>query len=149
MWHRFTERARQTVFAAHELATARNDYLVGPEDLVIGALRADRTECGKMLQKAGLAEDDFIAAVSAIERESGKPGFMGQVGLSDLGKKAVEYGMEESKRLISNELTPEHLFLGAIRVSPGIQEILKEKGLVVNDLRQKLIEILDEPEIRP
>lgn len=149
MWHRFTERARQTVFAAHELATARNDFLVCPEDLVIGALKADRTACRNMLEKAGIPPDDFIAAVSAIERESGKPGFMGQVGLSDSGKKAVEYGMEESKRLASSELTSEHLFLGAIRVSPEIQEILKEKGLVVNDLRQNLIELLDEPETRP
>lgn len=149
MWQRFTERARKTVFIAHECASARKTFLILPHDLAVGALNAEGSVCKELLERVGLDVDEFLDSISNLISDPGKPGILGQVGLSDVSKEAIAAAKEEAKRLGVNEITSEHLFLGAIRVSLEIQENLKAKGLVVDDLRRKLIELLDETRPRP
>lgn len=149
MWQRFTERARRTVFIAQERASERNSFLVLPHDLAVGALKAEGSVCEKILDRAGLNVTEFLSTVSKIVSEPGKPGISGQAGLSDSSKEAFDAGVQEAKKLGVNEITSEHLFIGALRASPEIQEILKAKGLAVDDLRQKLIELLDEAKPEP
>lgn len=149
MWQRFTERARKAVFIAHEQVTKRKTFLVLPHDLAVGALNAEGSVCKELLERAGLDVAEFLHAVSKIPSDPGKPGILGTVGLSDTGKAAIEAAKEEAKRLGVDYISSEHILLGALRVSPEIQEILRTKGLVVDDLRQKLVELLDEPKSIP
>jgi ATP-dependent Clp protease ATP-binding subunit ClpA len=149
MWHKFTESAKDTVLKAHECASERKSFLVLPHDLAVGAVKAEGSVCKELLERAGMDVTEFLQEVSEVASEPGKPGVFGQVGLSDSSKEAFDAGVQEAKKLGVKEITSEHIFIGALRASPEIQEILKAKGLVVDDLRQKLIELLDEPKPRP
>lgn len=149
MFDRFTDRARKIMgFARQEADRLGHDY-IGSEHILLGLVKEGSGVAANVLENLDVDLEKVRTEVeSEVKRGPGSP--KGQVPFSPRAKKVLEYAMEEARGLDHNYVGSEHLLLGLLRDEEGVAcRVLKSLGVIVEDVRQEVMELLGVESERP
>lgn len=152
MWQRFTEDARKVIFYAQEEAGALGESYVGPEHLLLGLLRDNRIYEGTNLGEPSVAVvllEQLGVDLAALYAEtkatcSQTEGELGRdMQLTPTAKRVIDFAYDEAKHFKHGHIGTEHLLLGLLRETEGIEfAILTNFGVTLDAVRRKLPELL-------
>jgi ATP-dependent Clp protease ATP-binding subunit ClpC len=140
---RFTRRAQKVLSLAQEEAQRLRHRSIGTEHLLLGLVREGEGVAAKVLIELGVNLEKVRKAVEdALGR--GDRIVVGEIGLTPHGKKVIELAVDEARLLNHHYIGTEHLLLGLLREGDdGGSHILESFGLSVQEVRAKIIEILN------
>ncbi len=141
---RFTERARRVLSLAQEEASALNHRYIGTEHILLGLIREGEGTAARVLAEMGVNVEKVREAIELLvgrpERASSH-----ERELTAQAKKALEYAMEEARRLSHSYIGTEHLLLGILRGQDNVAtSILDNVGANPNKVRERLLQVLQE-----
>lgn len=128
-----------------------NAEYIGTEHLILGLIKEGTgvgvqalKRLGVDLRKVRLETEKQITSLP--ERIPA-----GKLPQTPRAKKVIEYAIEECRNLNHRYVGTEHFLLGIMREHDGIaaQVLLKNLGLKIEEVREKILEILDPPKDSP
>ncbi|HST87171.1 MAG TPA: Clp protease N-terminal domain-containing protein, partial [Ktedonobacterales bacterium] len=140
----WTEKAREAIAGAQDLAEERHNPQVEPEHLLLALARQPEGVVPRILQRLNA---DPRAVAAALEQAIGTfPVVHGegtQVGVSPRLRRALEAAQEEMRRLKDDYLSTEHLLLGMMDAGVGgaIPRILAQFHLDRDAIYRALTEV--------
>jgi Clp amino terminal domain, pathogenicity island component len=134
-FRRFTERARQAVHIAQEVASDRRHDAVGTEHLLAGLLQVTDGGASRALVELGVTRDALRKQLPPQgESDPGEP-----IPFTPKAKQAFELALREALVLGHNHIGTEHLLLALIRLEDdAAAKILRELGIEAEAIRTKL-----------
>jgi len=148
-FNRFTERARKVLTLAQEEAKRFNHNYIGTEHLLLGLVREGEGVAAKVLSNLGVGLPQVRKTVEFIIGR-GERRVRGEIGLTPRGKKVIELGVDEARRLGHSYIGTEHLLLGLIREGEGIAAgVLESLGVNLEKVRSEVIRVLTGPSYKP
>lgn len=145
MYERFTDRARKAMaYANHEAHRLKHDY-IGPEHIALGLVK-EGTGVGAMIMVSlGLELSHVSMEVNKALTPGSETVAMGKLPQTPLGKRAVEYAIDEARQMHHNYVGTEHLLLGVIGETGGIGgNVLRGLGLTLEIARAQLLLLWEE-----
>jgi hypothetical protein len=142
MWHRFTERARQTVFNAQEEAKRLGYSQVGPEHLLLGLVNQREIVSNILLERLGISRFSVRDELRAqIVRGQSQPEEVKE--LTADGKRVIDMAYEEARHFQNNYIGTEHLLLGIVRVEGNLgATVLIGLGADLEAVRRELLAVM-------
>jgi predicted nucleotide-binding protein len=141
---RFTQRARRVLSLAHQEAQRSHNSVIGTEHLLIGLMKEEGGVANRVLRELGLTSDRIREAVSSIT--SASPNFdPNRVELGAETQQALEFAVEEARRLGHHYIGTEHILLGLVRIDGIVLEVFQKLGVTVEHIRRQTRRILNEP----
>jgi ATP-dependent Clp protease ATP-binding subunit ClpC len=145
MFERYTEKSRRVIFFARYEASQFGSPYIETEHLLLGLLREDKALTNRFLRSHGSVES-IRKQIDAHTIVREKVSTSVDLPLSDESKRVLAYGAEEADRLGHKHIGTEHLLLGLLREEKCFAaEILKERGVKLNAVREELVRVLHEP----
>lgn len=142
-YERFTDRARKVMQFAHQEALRFNHEYVGTEHILLGLIKEGTGVAANILKKLGI---DLRAMRLEVEKlVSSGPDLvtMGRLPQTPRAKKAVEYAIQEARRLKHNYVGTEHLLLGLLKEHDGVAaQVLMNLGHKLGDVREEVLATL-------
>jgi ATP-dependent Clp protease ATP-binding subunit ClpC len=140
MFERYTEKARRVIFFARYEALQYGSQVISPEHILLGLMREDKTLSARFFPfRNNLSVEAVRGAVEEriVLRE--RIPQSAELRLSPETKKILALTSEESRRLQSRHIGPEHILLGILREEVSIAaEILFQYGLRLQDVRDEI-----------
>ena len=145
MFERFTEQARQVVVLAQEEARVLRHNYIGTEHLLLGLLREADGVAARVVGTLGVSLEGVRGAVTRIVGE-GDNESQGQIPFTPRAKKVLELALREALSLGHNYIGTEHILLGLVRESEGVEaRILGDLKLDADRVRQEVMRVLAGP----
>ena len=119
MFERFTDRARRVVVLAQDEARTLNHDYIGTEHLLLGLLREEGGVAAQVLNANGVTLEDMRSKVETAVGPGPRP-IAGEIGLTPKGKKVIEEGVAEARRMKHHWIGTEHLLLGLLAITDGL-----------------------------
>jgi len=145
---RFTQRARRVLSLAHEEAERMHHNYIGTEHLLLGLMREEGGVAGRVLRELGLDTarvKEMVERLTGIGRQGGA-----QVELSPGTEQALQYAIEEARRMGHHYIGTEHLLLGLVRQGEGIGlDVLRRLGITPEQVRRQTRRVLQESPVQP
>jgi ATP-dependent Clp protease ATP-binding subunit ClpC len=149
MFERYTEKARRVIFFARYEASQFGSPYIETEHLLLGLLREDKALTNRFLRSH--------ASVELIRKQIETHTTIGEkvstsvdLPLSNEGKRVLAYAAEEAERLGHKHIGTEHLLLGLLREEGCFAaELLKDRGVKLESVRDDVARVTHEPEARP
>jgi len=143
MFERFTDRARKVMALANQEAQRFNHEYIGTEHILLGLVKEGTGAGGVVLRNL----DVDLVKVRAEAETLIKPGdemvTAGKLPHTPRAKKAIEYAIEEARRLDHNYVGTEHLLLGLLRETEGpAAQVLANLGLNAEAVREEVLALL-------
>ena len=136
---RFTERARHALTLAEEEARRLNHNFIGTEHLLLGLVRETDTMAADVLANLRVDLPKVRTAVLFITGQ-GDRGVPGDIGLTPRAKKAIEFAVDEARRLNDSFIGSEHLLIGLLREGEGIAYgVLQSLGVTLERARTEVV----------
>jgi ATP-dependent Clp protease ATP-binding subunit ClpC len=140
MFSNFTERARDAIQNAHDIACEMGHGYIGSEHLLLGILKTDDGVGAKALEKRDIT---FDTAKERLERMLG----LGQpldvnseLALTPRSKRILEIAAAEARRLGLSCIGTEHILAAILRDGDGVAaQALSAMGVNTADLYRDLI----------
>src|SRR5947209_8779610 len=108
MWKRFTERAKQVVFVAHEHAQRHGGGIISTEHLLLGLLSQSDSSAIDILEGLNVNLRSLLAEVErAMPRGENHP--TQDMTLGSQARKAVDLAEEEARNLKADHIGTAHL----------------------------------------
>jgi ATP-dependent Clp protease ATP-binding subunit ClpA len=141
---KFTARARTVLKMAEESAKSFDHNYIGTEHLLLGLLMEGEGVAAKALQELGATLDLTRAKVLEMVGPGDPAKAVGLIGLTPRGKKVIELGVAEARRLKHPFIGTEHLLLGILDEGEGVAVgALHALGVTSDAARNKTLELLD------
>jgi hypothetical protein len=138
---RFTERARNTLVAAHDAAVDAGNQQVTPAHLVLGLLSEPDALAARSLLAEGVDLDALdVAARAALPDAVDEAPEL--VPYDAASKKALELTFREALRLGHNYVGTEHVLLALLELEDG-DGLLSGAGANKGSVESRLVELLD------
>ena len=135
-YERFTDRARKVMQFAHQEALRFNHEYVGTEHILLGLIKEGTGVAANILKKMGVDLRTMRLEVEKLVRSGPDLVTMGRLPQTPRAKKAVEYAIEEARRLKHNYVGTEHLLLGLLKEHDGVAaQVMMNLGLKLDDVR--------------
>ena len=136
---RFTRSARQVLSRAQAEAERQRHAEIDTEHLLIGILRVDSGGGAQALRKLHVEVFQAEAVARDLARDksraSGHP-----LDLSADTRKALEYGVDEARRMTHNFVSSEHLLLGLLRLDGcNAIRVLRKLNVSIEAIRREVI----------
>jgi len=140
---RFTQRARKVLSLAHQEAERARNNFIGTEHVLLGLLDEEGGVAGRVLRELGLTADRVRKVVKKI---SSTPSDFdpSHVELASGTQQALEFAVEEARRLAHNYIGTEHILLGLVRVEDIALEVLRRLGVTADQIRRQTRRVLNE-----
>ncbi|MGH2588909.1 MAG: ATP-dependent Clp protease ATP-binding subunit, partial [Dehalococcoidia bacterium] len=136
--NRMTEKAREAIFAAQELAESHNHQQVDAEHLLLALLDQEGGLTPELLRRMGVDPADLRArAVAGLERVPKVYGG-GQLYMAQNLNRVLRTADDEAKRLKDEYISTEHLLLGLVESDGAAGRDLREAGVTKEKLLQAL-----------
>ncbi len=136
MFERYTEQARRVLFFARYEASQFGAESVQPEHLVLGWLREDKALVRQFLFSHGATEELHKRIEERFEKREKRSSSV-DIPLDKHVKRVLAFASEEAPA--SGEIGTAYLLLGILRLENHFAaEILRERGLSLEDVRQEL-----------
>jgi ATP-dependent Clp protease ATP-binding subunit ClpC len=141
---RFTERARRVLSLAQEEAEAFNHRYIGTEHILLGLIREGEGVAARILGEMGVDAEKVRNAIEFIVGRSERP-VSGERELTAQAKKALEYAVDEARRLNHSYIGTEHLLLGLLHARDSVaSSILDNVGANADEVRRRILQVLQE-----
>ena len=145
MYERFTDQARRVMqLANREAQRLRHEY-IGTEHVLLGLIAEGSGVAANVLKNLGLDRRKIREEVERIVQPGPDfdDGLTGRLPHTPYTKKAIEYAVEEARRLNHNYVGTEHLLLGLLREERGVvAPVLANLGLKLEDVRAEVLNLL-------
>jgi ATP-dependent Clp protease ATP-binding subunit ClpC len=146
VFERFTDRARRVVVLSQEEARELGHNYIGTEHLLLGVIREGE---GVGAQALAALEIDLGEVRSRVVELIGT-GHDDEAGahipFTPRSKKVLELSLREALQLGHNYIGTEHILLGLLREGHGVAaQVLRQLGVDLNDLRGKVVELVQRP----
>ena len=142
-YERFTDRARKVMQFAHQEALRFNHEYVGTEHILLGLIKEGTGVAANILKKLGVDLRTMRLEVEKLVRSGPDLVTMGRLPQTPRAKKAVEYAIEEARRLKHNYVGTEHLLLGLLKEHDGVAaQVMMNLGLKLDDVREEILATL-------
>src|SRR5580658_5238769 len=148
MFERYTEKARRVIFFARDEASQFGSPYIESEHLLMGLLREDKALTNRFLHSHGSVES-IRKQIEAHTTMREKVSTSVDLPLSNESKRVLAYAAEEAERLGHKHIGTEHLLLGLLREEGCFAaELLNERGVKLETVREELAHVKHEPEVR-
>jgi ATP-dependent Clp protease ATP-binding subunit ClpA len=143
MWHRFTKRARQAVFAAQEEAQRFGEGFVATEHLLVGLAREPDCVAALVLDRLGVSLNRILTEVEK-ELPRGKARQTKEMTLTPRVKRVIDLAYEEARYLGDRHVGTGHLLLGLIREGDGLAwRVLARLDVKLESVRREVVSLRD------
>ena len=146
MFERYTEKARRVIFFARYEASQYGSMSIETEHLLLGLFRQDHALARKFLSEKGGAQslrDEIESQITRGERLSTAI----EIPISAECGRILNKAGEESERLGTKHIAPEHILLGILQEHDCLAaRLLHERGLTLDWLREELARPSDDPQ---
>src|SRR5947209_179245 len=112
--NRYTEKAREAVMAAQELAESHSHQQVDAEHLLLALLDQEDGLVPELLRRMGVSLADLHARVTADLERISKVYGGGQLYMAQSLNRVLKSADDEAKRMKDEYVSTEHLLLGLI-----------------------------------
>ena len=141
---RFTERARRVLSLAQEEAEAFNHRYIGTEHILLGLIREGEGMAARILGEVGVDLEKVRGAIEFIVGRSERTAAR-ERELTAQAKKALEFAVDEARRLNHSYIGTEHLLLGLLHGRDNVaSSILDNVGVNAEDLHNRIMQVLQE-----
>lgn len=134
---RFDDSAKRVLALAQSEALRFHHRYVGPEHLLLGLL-SEPTGAAQILSSFGVDGRRVYQALAQMGTASGPQDAVTEVVLSPETKKVIALATEEADQLGAARVAPEHLLLGILREPGQAGPILRELGVSLESIREKV-----------
>lgn len=140
---RFTQRARRVLSLAHAEAERARQNSIGTEHLLLGLMDEEGGVAGRVLRELGMTSDRVREVVQRISGISANfdPN---KIELSGETQQALEYAVDEARRLGHHYIGTEHILLGLVRIESVAMEALRRLGVTPDQIRRQTRRVLNE-----
>lgn len=143
MFDKYTQRARQVLMRAQQMAIQMGHPVVGTEHLLLSLAADEAGVAAKILAQMGLSPGKIHHQLQEVMGEHPPQQEQG-VPFSPRSKRVLELADEESRALNHNYIGTEHLLLGLIREGEGVAaRLLQANGVDLDNVREALMEVLE------
>ncbi len=146
MFERYTEKARRVIFFARYEASQYGSMSIETEHLLLGLFREDHALARKFLSEKGGAQslrDEIESQIIRGERLSTAV----EIPISAECRRILNKAAEESERLGTKHIAPEHILLGILHEHDCLAaRLLHERGLTIDWLREELARPSGDPQ---
>lgn len=144
---KFTERAKRVLFLAREEAIRLMHNYIGTEHLLLGLSRIGEGVAAMVLTNLGLDLSELRQAVEEAAPPGRGPISVGEIPLNASARRAMNYALEEAKRLGHNYVGTEHILLGLLKERRGIAaQVLMNLGIDLDLVREETLRLLGHSE---
>jgi|UniRef100_A0A7V3V000 ATP-dependent Clp protease ATP-binding subunit ClpC len=143
MQERFTDRVRKVMnYARQEAIRLHHDY-IGTEHILLGIVKEGEGVAAVVLTNLGINLDDLRRAVENAVPTGFETLVLGDVPLNQEAKSALNYAVDEARKMNHTYVGTEHLLLGLLREERGIAcQVLQSLGVDIELVRQETIRLL-------
>lgn len=137
---RFNEQARDVMKLAQEEARSFQHNYIGTEHLLLGLVRQEKSVAAQGLVSLGV---DLSRVRKDVEYIIGRGdrAVPNEIGFTPRAKKAIEFAVDEARRLNHNYVGAEHVLLGLLREGEGIAaDVLERLGVDLEKARMLLVQ---------
>ncbi len=143
MFDKFTDRARKVMAMARKEAQKFNHDFIGTEHILLGLVQEGSGVAATVLKNLDVDSGKIRAEIEKQVQSGHAMHQMTQLPFTPRAKRVLELCQEAAKELRHNYIGTEHLLLGLIREEQGLAaSVLKELGLVLEEVRAEVLEIL-------
>jgi len=141
MFDKFTDKARQIILKAKDIASEYGHNYLGSEHLLLALLEGDEIT-SLVLSKFGLSTEKVKKSLLA---QMTKGNFKGEILFSPDAKRIIEIAIEEARILHHPFVGTEHLLLAVVREKTGLGgRVLRSFGLDEYAVRREILHLLGE-----
>jgi len=124
---------------AHQEAQRLNHVYVGTEHILLGLVKPGSGFAVDVLKDYGVELRTIRIEVEKILQHGPEVVVVGKWPQTPRAKKAIEYAVDEARRLGHHFLGTEHLLLGLLREQEGVAaHILMHLGIKLSDVREEI-----------
>ena len=146
MTYKFTNRAKEAVEFANDLAIELGHNYVGTEHLLYGLAKEGTGIAGQVLQKYDVTPTKIIEKIRELIGEGDKY-IISIIGLTPRTKKIIENAFKEAKKQNSEYIGTEHLLIGMLKEGDSVAiKIMLELGVDFQKIYNDIFSILNKSE---
>ncbi|MEO0107631.1 MAG: ATP-dependent Clp protease ATP-binding subunit [candidate division WOR-3 bacterium] len=128
--------------ARQEAIRFHHDY-IGTEHLLLAILKEGEGVAAIVLNNLGLSLDDLRRAVENGVSSRSETLVLGEIPLNQEARTALNYAMDEARRMNHSYVGTEHLLLGLLREENGLaSQVLLSLGIDVDIVRNETLRLL-------
>jgi ATP-dependent Clp protease ATP-binding subunit ClpC len=143
MQERFTERVRKVISLSRQEAIRLHHDYIGTEHLLLGLLKEGEGVAAIVLTNLGLNLEDLRRAVENAVAYRTETLVLGEIPLNQEARSALNYAMDEARRLNHSYIGTEHLLLGLLREESGLaSQVLLSLGVDIDIVRNETLRLL-------
>jgi ATP-dependent Clp protease ATP-binding subunit ClpC len=143
MQERFTDRVRKVISLSRQEAIRLHHDYIGTEHLLLGLLKEGEGVAAIVLTNLGLNLEDLRRAVENAVTYHTETLVLGEIPLNQEARSALNFAMDEARRLNHSYIGTEHLLLGLLREENGIaSQVLLSLGVDIEIVRNETIRLL-------
>jgi len=140
--NKFTIKAQEALQKSQRLASDHGHQQVEPEHLLLGLLEDREGIVTSALKKLGIPSEDVqTKLLKEVKRFPKITGGVGDVYISRTLNDVLEESLKESEKWKDEYISVEHLFLALSEAKSPAGEILRENGIVYENILRVLQEI--------
>jgi ATP-dependent Clp protease ATP-binding subunit ClpC len=138
-FERFSEGARRVLTRAQGEAQRLGHNYIDTEHILLGIAGEELGVASKVLANFGISTTKIQAAVEFVIGKGERRATKGDVDLAPRAKRAIEFAVDEARRLNSSYIGVEHLLLGLLRESEGVAfSVLESFGITLEKTREEV-----------
>jgi ATP-dependent Clp protease ATP-binding subunit ClpC len=148
-FERFSEGARRVLTRAQGEAQRLGHSYIDTEHILLGIAGEESGIAAKVLNNLGISMSKMQAAVEFVIGKGERRATSGDVDLAPRAKRAIEFAVDEARRLNSSYIGVEHLLLGLMRESEGVAfSVLESFGITLERTRDEVSRVVRQEGVR-
>jgi len=122
---------------------------IDTEHILLGIAGEESGVAAKVLSNLGISMSKIQAAVEFVIGKGERRATSGDVDLAPRAKRAIEFAVDEARRLNSSYIGVEHLLLGLMRESEGVAfSVLESFGITLERTRDEVSRVVRQEAVR-
>jgi len=122
---------------------------IDTEHILLGIAGEESGIAAKVLSNLGISMTKIQAAVEFVIGKGERRATSGDVDLAPRAKRAIEFAVDEARRLNSSYIGVEHLLLGLMRESEGVAfSVLESFGITLERTRDEVSRVVRQESVR-
>jgi hypothetical protein len=135
----FTQEARKSLAISQEIAQIHHNKFIDVEHILLSVLHKKGFTARKLIDTLGVSIHKIVEAITLLipttaEEET-------DIRLAPRAKEAIEFAIDESRKLKSKHIGTEHLLMGVILVKGASSEVLKQYGINIENVRDAALKL--------
>jgi len=140
---RFTQRARRVLGLANNEAQGFRQNVIGTEHILMGLIIEEGGVAGRVLVALGVTPESLKKLIQSISIPD-KGYDPDKVELAPEAQQALEFAVDEARRMGHHYIGTEHMLLGLVRFENKSTEIFKLLNITSDQIRGQTRRILNE-----